>query len=584
MKKKLSDIYVLGINEGLTASAALLKNGQIIVAASEERFTRVKNESGYPKCAIDFCLNFAQINSHDLNCVMLSYVDPYVHFTSGRMEERKSFAPGWLRTLRDFAPILEYKLPAVSALTEVGRKGYYYYLAQKLKLLQIKEIAQALNIPSKKIDSFNHHLAHAYTAYFSSPNYGKKTLILTCDGAGDQLSAGIWIGDKNTITAIALTSHLHSLGLFYAAITAHLGMKAHEDEYKVMGLAPYASSLVNKNLYNCFERLLWIEGMKFNSLIPSRQFGLYLREKVGNTRFDIVAATAQQFFQDSLCKWVVNAIKMTGVPNVAVSGGAFLNVKANLQLTYLKKVKHIFFMPSPGDDTNTIGAATRGYLQQNCKSFVTPIRDLYLGNDISELSIQQGLKIYNKFQVMRPTHMAQVTAKLLSQGKVIARCVGRMEFGVRALGNRSILADPRNPEVIQVINRIIKMRDFWMPFAPTILCESAHLYLKNPRKLMSPYMILAFETTERSKKDLAAALHPYDKTVRPQILTKEHNPLYYEIIKAFEKITGTAALLNTSFNIHGEPIVSSALDALSTFTRSGLTHLILGNYLISKKS
>jgi carbamoyltransferase len=361
-------------------------------------------------------------------------------------------------------------------------------------------------------------------------------------------------------------------------------MKAHEDEYKVMGLAPYGERADLVKIIKVFEKLLWVDGLRFSSFIPSRHFDFYLNDNLKRFRFDHVAAAAQKFLEDKLVEWVKNAIAATDIHELSVAGGVFLNVKANQRLFTLKGVRRIFFLPSPGDDTNSFGACYFGFRYLNPHKTPHPLTSLYLGPKYSDQEIYNNYKHYKNYKIFKPKNMALKVAQLLAQGEVIARFSNRMEFGARALGNRSILADPRRRDVVETINRMIKMRDFWMPFAPTILAQDTPKYIKNSKMTLAPYMILAFDTTKQGKKDLAAAIHPHDKTVRPQILKRRVNPTYFDTILEFKHLTGVGALLNTSFNLHGEPIVCSPKDALSTFTRSGLMYLQLENFLISKIS
>ncbi len=574
---------ILGINEALGASAAILKDGEIVAASLEERFTRIKNYWGYPKKAINFCCDYAGIKPDKMDLVVLSYTDPYPHFTINRAQETKSATPKFLTRLRDVAPQLEYRFPFINPITDLGRLIYYNYFAQINERLQAQAIAGFLNISPDKIIRANHHLIHAYTAYYSNPYKSNPTLVLTCDGAGDKLCATIYQVINGKFNLLAKSLHLHSLGLFYAAVTAFLGLNAHEDEYKVMGLAPYAKTGTWHDIYSMFKQLIWVDRLEFKSKIPSRHFDFFLNENLRRVRFDYIAAAAQQFFEDTLLTWIKNAVNQTRVRNVVVAGGVFLNVKANQKITKLKEIKTVYFTPSPGDDTNAFGACYFGYKQLQPKFIPKPLAHLYLGPEFTQIEIKEILKKYKEYRVTNPENINKTVAELLATGKIVARFAGRMEFGARALGNRSILADPRRLEVKHTINHMIKMRDFWMPFAPSILSEDATRYLLNPKKIAAPYMTLAFETTSQGQKDLAAAVHTFDKTVRPQILDNIANPAYYELIQEFKKMTGVGALLNTSFNIHGEPIVCSPQDALSTFKISGLTFLQLENVLISKQ-
>lgn len=579
-------IYILGLNEAQGAAAALMRDGQIIAAAQEERFTRIKNQWGWPENAIQFCCDFAGIKPRDISLTVLSYADPYPHSVGHKAVERPGFLPVWLKYLRNTAPGLEYKFPFINKLTSYGRSIYYYFYEPRNQIRQTREISRALNMPSKNIIRINHHLCHAYSAYFANPQRSDQpTVAVTCDGAGDQLCAGIYLIKKNKFKLIAEIPHIHSLGLFYAAVTGFLGLKPHEDEYKVMGLAPYGADANLKKIIKIFRELIWVDDLQFRSMIPSRQYGLYLQKFLAGFRFDHIAAAAQIYLEEMLILWITNIITKTKINRMVFSGGIFLNVKANQKILNLKQIKQAFFMPSPGDDTNAFGACYYGYhyLNRSGKKPPKSVDHLYLGPAFSDLDIKQAI-FPSRHKIIKPKNMAKAIAMLLVKNRIVARFSDRMEFGARALGNRSILANPGNRNTVEEINRMIKMRDFWMPFAGTIISEETNKYLVNPKKITAPFMILSFDTLPLARQQFAAAIHPYDKSIRPQILSEKDNPEYYRIIKEFKKISGIGGVLNTSFNLHGEPIVCTPRDAVSVFNRSGLRYLAIGKYLITKKT
>ena len=279
-----------------------------------------------------------------------------------------------------------------------------------------------------------------------------------------------------------------------------------------------------------------------------------------------------------------NALDATGAHSVVCGGGVFMNVKANMVLKDLPGVEHFAVCPSAADESTAIGAAYDGYERLTGKQ-LCPLDTIYLGPEYSEGEIEQAidrLAVAERCRVERPDDIDRATAELLVEGEIVARFQGRMEFGARALGNRSILAHPSDPEIVPVINHQIKQRDFWMPFAPTILDEFQDRYIVNPGRIPSPHMMIAFETTPQAQSELRAAIHPFDKTARPQLLREADNPDYHRLIRIFQERTGIGAVLNTSFNLHGEPIVCSPDDAFETFFNSGLQHLAIGPYLVSK--
>jgi carbamoyltransferase len=307
-------------------------------------------------------------------------------------------------------------------------------------------------------------------------------------------------------------------------------------------------------------------------------------------RFDGIAGGAQRLLEEALLGWARLMHARYGGDRLALGGGVFMNVKANMLLGAEEWVRDLFVFPSCGDESNAVGAAYLGYLELCRRRGVTPapraFGPAYLGPRLDDTEIEAVIRkrdLATRHAVSEPARLEERIAELLVTDGVVARCAGRMEFGARALGNRSILANPSDHRVVGVINRMIKARDFWMPFAPTVLAERAADYLVNPRGLASPYMMLAFPTKSERRDEIVAALHPQDATARAHILDEPWNPEYHRVIREFERRTGIGAVLNTSFNLHGEPLVCSADDAIDTFERSGLPHLALGRFILSKK-
>jgi carbamoyltransferase len=335
-----------------------------------------------------------------------------------------------------------------------------------------------------------------------------------------------------------------------------------------------------------FENLITLDssnGLAFRSRYRSDLFPLYLERNLRGHRFDAVAGSLQKHTEALLTALVSNAIHVTGVRRVGLAGGVFMNVKANMLVAQMPEVEDLFIFPSCGDESTAIGSAYWAYFHTQGHR-PAPLLNLYLGPAYDD-EVSQFMEVQKrdeKYQVKKPDCIEERVADLLAQGKVVARFKGRMEWGARALGNRSILAHPSNPDIIRVINEQVKNRDFWMPFAPSILEERAHDYIVNSKNIPAPYMILAFESTELARRELRAAMHPYDYTLRPQIVKQEWNPSYHRLLKAFEERTGIGGILNTSFNLHGEPIVCTPADAFRVFDCSGLEYLAIGEYLIRK--
>lgn len=589
-------MYILGIHQSHNATAVLLKNGQIIAAVSEERFTRKKNHFGIPLQAIKYCLNFANITAHQVDLVVIpgstwpNYLSSLENANKQNTDQYKIlfFLRYLNNTVYQTLIYIVYKFTFLKNICTYYQKILYriacLFFYPKTKDL----LSETFGFSKNKIVVMDHHLAHTFSALFSSPNpkRNKDTLVFTCDGEGDGLSATISIYKHHKLTRNIAVTEANSLGALYACVTVYLGMKALEHEYKVMGLAPYAPQKETLQVYKKFSQFLKLnkKNLSFQHKYLPHLMDLVMQREFTRIRFDHIAGGVQKFTENLLIEWIEASIKRFRLNRIALSGGVFMNVKANMLISQLPEVKEMFVMPSCGDESNAIGAVYWGYQRLTGKD-PEPLKDLYLGPEYSKTEINSTLirlKIHRKYKVEVVHNLPNAVAGLLSQGEIVAIFHGRMEFGARALGNRSILADASRWDVVEVINKMIKSRDFWMPFAPVILDTWSQKYLVNPKKIPAPYMIMAFPSTPLAQKHLKAAMHPYDKTLRPQVIEKDWNPFYYQILKEFEKITSMGGCLNTSFNIHGEPIVCSPEDAISTFARSGLKYLVLGDFLISK--
>ena len=571
--------YVLGIHDGHNSTACLLKDGKIEACVSEERFKRVKNYTGIPTDSIKYALNYCKIKPEDLDLVVLP---SKILALPAEIEINKTNTAthNILRVLNRIMLLLPENL----YLKLYNKMAPIYYGTKKRKKLY----SQLLGIEKDKIVFMDHHLCHAYTAFYGS-GFRDDFLVFTLDGGGDSLCGTVNIVEDGKIKKISETSYLHSLGILYLEVTRYLGMKPLEHEYKVMGLAPYASSEGTEKSYNILKRLITLKknSLQFYSPVKAPYFKDYIRRNLYLHRFDWIAGAIQKLTEELVTEWIREAIKKTGIHDVALAGGVFMNVKLNLKIMEMPEVKKIFVFPSCGDESLAIGAAYYGYEQickdKGAKVDIEPLGDLYKGPEYSNEYIEKTLQKEKNLKFKFFENIEEKIVELLTRKEIVARFAGRMEWGARALGNRSILANASDYEVVKIINEMIKQRDFWMPFAPTILKEREDDYIVNSKKVSAPYMILAFNSKEKAKKDLAAAMHPYDYTLRPQILEKETNEKYYKIIKIFEEMTGMGGILNTSFNLHGYPIVCSPEDAIHVFKNSGLKYLALENWLVEKR-
>lgn len=585
-------MIVLGISETHCATAAILRDGEVVGCASEERFSRLKNDAGYPKLAVDALLRELRLAPSQIDVVVLAgtRIPSY----------------DWMnRVMRDEAYMRQYYGVRLLAPRR-GLGGRARKLGAKLGLLdpapgkapltdteRRAHVTDHLRVAAERVAIVDHHTCHAAAAYFGSPFAGRPALVLTNDNSGDGLCATVSTARGVTLERHEATrSGPGSLGSFYTLVTLLLGMKPGEHEYKVMGLAPYApaaaAELAAALLRTVFE---FAEGKpcRFEWKKRGPLYRALLEATLG-LRFDGIAGGAQRLLEDWLLRWARLARGRYGAERLALGGGVFMNVKANMLLAQEEWVTELFVFPSCGDESNAVGAAYLGYLDLCARQRIRPapraFGPAYLGPGIDDAEVEAVIRdrdLASRHRVSEPPAMEARIAELLVSDGVVARCAGRMEFGARALGNRSILANPSDHRVVPLINRMIKNRDFWMPFAPSVLREREADYLLNPKGLASPYMMLAFPTNPKRRDEIVAAVHPHDGTARAHIVDEAWNPAYHQVVREFESRTGIGAVLNTSFNLHGEPLVGSPEDAVDTFERSGLQHLALGRFLISKR-
>ena len=604
---------ILGIVWEENSTAALIIDGKVVACVSQERFSRKKNDERYPKEAIEYVLKAGNIKSQEIDSVAFATEvwTPYYILTrrystasvGDYLKEQKEY---WYPRLYgkknvryldvfknkidlnqypyDWSKVLEFIKKDDEGVKLPGTESAVFF-----QNFRKKTVCQHLGIDPDRIFFIDHHFGHAAYAYYGGP-LRKDALVLTADAWGDDFSATVSVVKEGLLERISASSNF-MLGRLYRYITLLLGMKPNEHEYKIMGLAPYAKEKYYQKALEVFEKTQHVEGMNFVFKNKPTDLYFYFKERLEGQRFDNIAGALQKYTENILVKWVTNAVKKTGLRNVCFAGGTAMNVKATMEINKLNEVKQIFVCPSPGDESQAIGSAYVA-MADYCKKkkldpdkVLKPLDNAYLGPEIADDEIEKLIKVENlkKNYKITSNFKPESVAKLLAKGLVVGRAAGRSEFGARALGNRSILADPRNADIIKVINEKIKNRDFWMPFAAVILEKRANDYLVGYKKCGAPYMTAAFQTTPLAATDLKAGLHPFDLTCRPQVLRHNENDEYEKIILAFEKITGVGGLLNTSFNLHGEPIVQNATDAFRVFKLSDIDCLILNNILIEKK-
>jgi len=595
-------MFILGISAYYHDSAACLIDGEkIIAAAQEERFTRDKHDKNFPKNAISYCLKEANINLCDVNHIVF-YDKPFLKFER-LLETYLAFAPKGFKSFSTSMPL---------------------WIKDKLfqKSMIIKELENHFSMQNQideKLLFSEHHLSHAASAFYPSPF--NEAAILTMDGVGEWTTTSLAIGEGNKIDIQKEIHFPHSLGLLYSAFTYYSGFKVNSGEYKLMGLAPYGEakyeSLIKDNLISISKdgsyRLdmsffdyctgLTMTNEKFHNL-----FGALPRkpETELTQKYMDIAASIQKVTEEVVEKLALNISQETGQKNLCLAGGVALNCVSNGNLLRKKIFENIWIQPASGDAGGALGAALAAYhimlnqprLESKCRD---KMNGSFLGPRYSNKSIKNTLKKTGAhFNELSEQEIIDRTAEALSNGKAIGWMDGRMEFGPRALGARSILADPRSPYMQRTLNLKIKYRESFRPFAPSIIEEDANSWFDLEAE--SPYMLLVANVNEEKKLALTAqedarkgidklliprskipAVTHVDYSSRIQTVHKETNPKYYKLLLKFKDLTGCPVLVNTSFNIRGEPIVCSPEDAFKCFMGTDLDVLVLGNIYLLKE-
>lgn len=565
-------MYIIGISAFYHDSAAcLLKDGKMVAAAQEERFSRKKHDSSFPNEAIDYCLEEAGISISSISLVVF-YEKPFLKFDR------------IINSIQDNAPFG----------FSFFRKSMKTWTKTKLWIPAI--IKKELQYNGEVLFS-EHHESHAAAAFFTSPF--TESAIVTIDGVGEKACTAISIGKGNKVDIIQEQQYPHSFGLLYSAFTQYCGFKVNSGEYKLMGLAPYGEPIYIDLILNNFatisekgEVFLNLEYFSFDKgkSTINKAFCEVLGQKERHsdgemTRFYCdVASSIQSVTEKFLEKLLRYTQKITGMQNVCLSGGVALNCKANGELLKKNIFKNIWVQPASGDSGGAVGAAYVGWYHYLKKDRVyvndTLIEQVYLGISYSAENIESLLKEYQiEYSVVTDEELCDKAATQLQQKKIVGWFQGRMEFGPRALGNRSILASPLFEDMKKHVNMRIKKRESFRPFAPIVLEEKADDWFSNIQS--SKYMLFTYISTK--KKEIPSCIHE-DGTARVQTLSRKENPLLHQLISSFEEKTSCPVLINTSFNVRGEPIVASPFDALRCFFQTEMDILVLGNYIIDKKA
>ncbi|MBI4679083.1 MAG: hypothetical protein HY748_16015 [Elusimicrobia bacterium] len=571
---------VLGINDGFSAGVTVLKDGRLTAQVNEERFCRKKNYGGFPALCLDWLLS-SGTRPDDLQAVGLAW----------RSEPFRDISERDGGKHRVFSSLARW-LPAAASSDALISRVVERSARRRRRLTAVRRALAAAAPPLSRlpIRIYAHHHCHAASSYFASGlarRDCRDALVITMDGSGDGECFTVWRARGSRLEKLAAQNSYHSLAILLEAVTSHMGMKPLEHEYKIMGMAPYGGGFQAEAAAGQFRRYFSLDR---KGLLPVNRMAAWgdsmekrLARDFRRIRFDAIAYGIQQVFSELVLGLVRSWVRETGIRDVCVGGGSFMNVKLNMTLAQDDGIGEFFALPSCGDESLSLGAAYLAH-EELAPGSSPALGPLYLGPANSEAEVLAALEAARDHAAWeRKPDIERTTAELLRDGRIVARVRGPMEWGARALGNRSILCNPTKMQMIHRINKAIKMRDFWMPFCPSILPADADRYLVNPRGRSAPYMILAFESRRAAQEELPACLHPFDLTCRPQIVDPEHNPRYHYLLEQFKLMTGIGGVLNTSFNLHGEPIVCTAADAIRVLRKSGLDFLALEDYLVWRK-
>jgi carbamoyltransferase len=559
---------ILGISCFYHDSAvALIKDGQLIAAAQEERFTRKKHDQNFPTQAIRYCLHEGGLTAKDVDFIGF-YDKPFIKFE---------------RILTTYIATCPRSLPSFLKAMPIWLKEKLW-IPQKIR----EELGEEANLLF-----IEHHLSHAASAFFVSPF--SEAAILTADGVGEWETTTMGMGVDNTLTLTQSIHFPHSLGLLYSAFTYYLGFRVNSAEYKVMGLAPYGKPVYADIILQKLVSLKDDGSFRLNMKYFAYDYGLTMTSRHFHqlfgapprtpesplTQFHKDIAASIQFVNDEIMVRMTTALhKKTGSDNVCLAGGVALNCVSNSKILASSGFKNMFIQPAAGDAGGAIGAAfyIHNMLLKHERSYTWSHN--FLGPEYSDENIEQVLRQLNlKCERHQTGELLKKTAQFIADQNVVGWFQGRMEFGPRSLGARSILADARNPENYSRVNLKIKFRESFRPFAPTIILERMKEYFDFDRP--SPHMLFVAHV-KADRRTIPAVTH-VDGSARLQTIAYDDHPMFYNLIVEFDKLTGCPVIINTSFNVRGEPIVCSPLDAIKCFFRTDMDYLVLGSFILEKQ-
>ena len=559
-------MYILGIWDGHDSGAAIIKDDQILFAINEERLTRRKLEINFPEQSIKECLNCVNLTPDEINCVAVSTYDfsktlarilPYTKEEYYLIRRRKKM-PGGISSLKKRA---KYKL------TEYGPSVF----TERLSEMCVRKSLNRIGFNNYQVHMVDHHLCHAAAAAFCSGF--DDCLVITIDGIGDALSGTLSTFSGGKLSRKEVVSGKHSLGIFFEHVTNLMNMRELEDEGKVMALANYAYPIPDAD--NPLLDFIQTNGLRVECKYSTLKMYDELKKILWRYPSEQFAYMAQRTLEVKILELVKNGLSATGLKKVALAGGVFSNIKVNMLIRTLPEVEGCFIFPHMGDGGLALGAALSANYDLN-KIYSYRLDDVFLGKDYSEEEIKSELDA-SGLEYSYHGNIEEEAAKLISQGYIIFWFQGRMEYGPRSLGNRSIIALANSKRIRDLLNLRLKMRVWYQPFCPTMLEEDAQFYLEEYDK-PNPFMTMGYMVKD-DKRDEIEGVISVDGSCRPQII-KENESQYGRLLSNVKKLTGRGVVLNTSFNIHGEPMVCSPKDAIDTLKRTKNDYLVMGNYLV----
>jgi len=571
---------ILGVHLGHDSGAALVRDGYVVADASEERFNHIKHYGSYPFESLQFCLTQGKIDMVDIDAIAIStYLqDPAIKILFGLSADEVNELVANNDQLKILSIGIKSKIK--SRVLKRMPEGTPLYVRPFKR--------RGREIPIVKVD---HHLAHAASAYYTS-GFTSDCLIITSDGMGDDISTAVWKGKNGKITPLARYNPSGSFGWFYGLVTEALDWWVGEGEGKTMGLAPYGNpeafpdEILTKYMPE-YENGNLKKKVDFGKIEQLVLMGAYhwhfpasveLKEVVDRYGRENVAAKVQKLLEQEMKKFVGDWVHREKATRLATAGGVFLNVKLNQKIVEEGIVEHYRIFPGAGDSGLAAGSALYLYNQLSKVPVISPIQDIHWGPAYSDEEIEAVLKERN-LPYKKVDDIAEKCAQLLAEGKIVGWFQGRMECGPRALGSRSILFDPRKAENKDIINARVKFREPFRPFCPSMTYECVSDYLYHTRD--ERFMITAYRVKPEKAKEIPAVVH-VDGTCRPQFVHRDTHPLYWRLLHRFGELTGVPVILNTSFNIKGDPIVCTPRDAIKCFYDTGIDHLALGSFLLNK--